>query len=360
MTIEFFCPAITAKFLLYIQAYIELNPFRQAYVIITPYKGGYLEYQYLGEAKQSIPSLGRELTYEFVPIKKQCPGITYKLIYERANISNGTLTGWTRFEAQLPSTISSDAPFTNVRLNVSGTPVSYINAYEYPYHWAFQQNGLEPKGTRTRTYQVLIDSATQTNQLILNSSTSGISIVDFVPTNPNSVCLDDCKFIVYRDGIEVFSRINAECPSVNLVPCQLDFDNTSQKTFGFGSLSLLAAIQGKGGNIPLDDYFYFEVLQDHHYFFQPTNALKTPLLELTILAQENPSNALTFYYVLDLKDVLYSAQYFSDLGCPPPIYSYICKENYECPEGTCKVDCGTHYCCYNEQGISIKSLPKEI
>jgi hypothetical protein len=358
MTIEFLCPAITADFLIYIQALIKLNPSRQAYVTITPYKGAYLEYQYLGETKQIIPSLGQELTYEFVPIKKQCPGIAYKLIYERANISNGTLTGWTRFEAQLPSNIAFDAPFTNVRLNVSETPVNYINVYGYPYHWAFQQNGLEPKGTRTRTYQVIIDSATQTNQLILNSSTTGISIVDFVPTNPNSVCLDDCKFIVYRDGIEVFSRINAECPSVNLVPCQLDLNNVSQKTFDFGLLSLLAAIQGKGGNIPLDDFFYFDVLQDQHYLFEPINTFEIPLSKLEILAQENPSNALTFYYVLDLKDILYSTQYFSDLGCPPPIYSYTCKEGNECPEGTCKVDCGDVYCCYNNQGISVFSFDK--
>ena len=29
-----------------------------------------------------------------------------------------------------------------------------------------------------------------------------------------------------------------------------------------------------------------------------------------------------------------------------------------CPEGTCTVDCGTHYCCYGSDGVAVESVPK--
>ena len=30
----------------------------------------------------------------------------------------------------------------------------------------------------------------------------------------------------------------------------------------------------------------------------------------------------------------------------------------KCPENTCKVDCGTHYCCYGSDGIAVSSFEK--
>lgn len=45
-------------------------------------------------------------------------------------------------------------------------------------------------------------------------------------------------------------------------------------------------------------------------------------------------------------------------GQSPPSHRITCIETSECPENTCKVDCNTHYCCYNSEGISIESFAK--
>lgn len=41
-----------------------------------------------------------------------------------------------------------------------------------------------------------------------------------------------------------------------------------------------------------------------------------------------------------------------------PQISTNCQLVDQCPENTCKVDCGDHYCCYNADGISIYSFYK--
>ena len=40
-----------------------------------------------------------------------------------------------------------------------------------------------------------------------------------------------------------------------------------------------------------------------------------------------------------------------------PVWSHSCSTN-ECPENTCKVDCGNHYCCYGSDGISVFAYEK--
>jgi hypothetical protein len=48
---------------------------------------------------------------------------------------------------------------------------------------------------------------------------------------------------------------------------------------------------------------------------------------------------------------------FCGLGSSPPAYAVSCGIE-TCPPNTCQVDCGTHYCCYNSQGISIFNYMK--
>ncbi len=41
-----------------------------------------------------------------------------------------------------------------------------------------------------------------------------------------------------------------------------------------------------------------------------------------------------------------------------PFVSTNCLFTNQCPENTCRVDCGNHYCCYNSDGYSIYSYLK--
>ena len=51
------------------------------------------------------------------------------------------------------------------------------------------------------------------------------------------------------------------------------------------------------------------------------------------------------------------AQICSVPGCPPPEYQVICNCDCEsCPDGTCAVECDGQICCYDTDGIAIKSI----
>ncbi|ELS04814.1 hypothetical protein Xen7305DRAFT_00045500 [Xenococcus sp. PCC 7305] len=47
---------------------------------------------------------------------------------------------------------------------------------------------------------------------------------------------------------------------------------------------------------------------------------------------------------------------FSFHGLEPDLLCFVVDG--ECPEGTCQVDCGDHYCCYEPTGISVYSFNK--
>ncbi|MEM6613297.1 MAG: hypothetical protein AAF652_13775, partial [Cyanobacteria bacterium P01_C01_bin.72] len=52
------------------------------------------------------------------------------------------------------------------------------------------------------------------------------------------------------------------------------------------------------------------------------------------------------------------AQICSDVGCPPPEYTVVCRCGEECPAGTCAVFCGDHVCCHDPNtGNSVYQIP---
>lgn len=42
-----------------------------------------------------------------------------------------------------------------------------------------------------------------------------------------------------------------------------------------------------------------------------------------------------------------------------PQYIVVCGCKAECPPGTCEIDCGDHFCCYDNEGIAIAIIPKQ-
>lgn len=54
----------------------------------------------------------------------------------------------------------------------------------------------------------------------------------------------------------------------------------------------------------------------------------------------------------------YLFQLFSENNASAPRYKTDCLVK-ECPEGTCKVDCGTVFCCYGSDGIAVSSFEKK-
>ena len=174
-----------------------------------------IKWQYSGEEENRI--IGAD-DYSITEQKNYCPGIRYKLNYSRAIILNGTLSGWTNFSTELPSSVQGKAPYTNIRLTAQGIEPPYDVQYYYGtpiFHWAFQNQGLKPNGSRSRTYQIILNSTNQQNQIILNSSTSGVRIDSIEPVDSQAICPSSKVFNVIKDNKIVYSKINAIAPTVS-------------------------------------------------------------------------------------------------------------------------------------------------
>lgn len=75
-----------------------------------------------------------------------------------------------------------------------------------------------------------------------------------------------------------------------------------------------------------------------------------------VFAIEN-GNCVEIYKKSAVTGVATLVNSFCGLGSSPPAYAVSCGTE-DCPPNTCKVDCHTHYCCYNSQGISVFNFLK--
>ena len=105
-------------------------------------------------------------------------------------------------------------------------------------------------------------------------------------------------------------------------------------------------------NREIDDCDDTEVNCVTNCVLQPGRSLtvkKTASQILEITANNN-------CYEITLDGILISS-FCSDSSCNNPDYNTELIEE-DCPPNTCKVNCGSHYCCYNNNGISVKQIPK--
>lgn len=104
----------------------------------------------------------------------QQPGVFYRLIYNQAVISNGTLSSWTITNGS--NNAGLIGPLSNVRLYANGQLLGGMR------HWGFRQSGMVPVfGDNTRPYRVEVINANGDNIVALSNGSSGIEILGFVP-----------------------------------------------------------------------------------------------------------------------------------------------------------------------------------
>lgn len=104
----------------------------------------------------------------------QNPNATYTYRYERADIANGNLAGWTLFTTNLSAGVTP--PFTAIRLLVSGVD------YGTTEHWAFGWNGSgnpPPNNTSSRSYTAQVQDASGQWKNVYSGTTQGHRMLGF-------------------------------------------------------------------------------------------------------------------------------------------------------------------------------------
>lgn len=144
--------------------------------------------------------------------------------------------------------------------------------------------------------------------------TSSITRVDGQPDNCGNPQSGDCTFKVFDVSNQIiFSETRNVCPTAEVMPSV--YGNNK------GSFN----VKNTDASRPL------KVVNTE------TNNLKSTLVQLgatTIKKLDSPSGSTLF-----------------------PRICWDCEED-KCPSGTCEVDCGVQICCYDSQGIAVKTILK--
>lgn len=323
---------------------------RTAKIKIRPYLAPRIEYQYENEQKQIIYSNGGELSYTIEQIPKQCPGIRYDILLQTPIISNGTLQGWNNIsKININSPYNTDAPYSNVRLLINGVNHEYYDEQNYLYHWSFDSKGLPPYG-RTKNYRVVADTNSYQDVVLHIRNSFGIKIIGFEAEPNQAPCLDDCKFTVeekfydndgyvYRTDIRHQEIRQENCPAVEQFECELGDLETVEANLK--SLEILFISDSEDFDNSLVEFLDTSEIIDY--------------------LSGNPPNCLLVWKLRRQFGLSFSlvniAQICSAAGCPPPKFIYECCICQSCPQNTCPVECGNHICCYDNQGIAVKSIP---
>lgn len=170
----------------------------------------------------------------------------------------------------------------------------------------------------------------------------------------------NCIFKVYKNGEEIFLRINQECPEVELIEeCQLAEEREEILIDKIGYLERIDVVnkyyQVQQGLLDLGGQGLFIVAQDI-----PEQCLNIYKLGIATIvppgdAPVNITNSPQSEFELGLV-----AQICSAVDCPPPEYEVICDCDCEsCPDDTCAVPCGDSICCYAPDGIAHVTIPIE-
>jgi hypothetical protein len=108
----------------------------------------------------------------------QDPNTYYKIKYQTANISSGTLVGWSGDKYTSPSELKGT--ISSAQLLINNVPYSSAASDTELFHWSFDGKGLDPfRNERSKNYSLKINNA----EVYPISVTFGVKILGFVPTN---------------------------------------------------------------------------------------------------------------------------------------------------------------------------------
>jgi hypothetical protein len=184
-----------------------------------------------------------------------------------------------------------------------------------------------------------------------------IRLVEDVGTTPINCTANkiSCTFDALNCGIKIHSENRASCPRIEPPMVTYDLKKSKVITIDLNPFDILYISRGSGGILGTFWANFLNLLSLTLANIPFANSLLQILDQLIL---NNPSECVLITVLRNLSSVETIAQICSSCTSPYPDTNIQCFSEEDCPFDTCKVDCDTHYCCYNSQGISVLSIPK--
>ena len=204
-----------------------------------------------------------------------------------------------------------------------------------------------PDGNGHGTFKLNVSTRYLVREIDLNSSRIDWG---FQRTDNQLDNCGDCTFKVYLDGEIVHEETREECPEVEVLPCRL---SDEIKQIQIQKLPFLERIEIVNETREII-YTPFPLIVDNNTPSECLEIYKTLITAPTGINEFVPLPGAVNPYQ-------HITQICSASGCPPPQYTVIDNCNGDdcksCPDGTCPIECDDVICCYDEQGIAVKSIP---
>lgn len=340
----------------------ELSKERTARIIVTPLTKK-IVWQYPGEPKQEIEA------DDYTVVQKTVGQINYYKFY--LIYATGTVNGRFPPQTTVPAILQDGASITirtgtshygeitnfvplagspNWRLShtygVAGNTNCPLRTIESPLYWQNSNGGLQTVTTTSST-----------------SSSPGVKNISnfYLVEDPNRkdffTCRQsspECLFTVFKCGQIVHQEKRSICPQVETYTCDYEFNQEKIIEVNLNPFDVLFISKGSGGIIG----FFWDVFLNLFKLALENLPFTSPILEaLDQVHKLNPPECSLITVLRGLSTVEVIDQTCSLCNCPPPRLLIECNPK-DCDYGTCKVDCDTHYCCYDSNGIAVKTIAK--
>lgn len=367
---EFYCPSFSNPLVFYYKYLLSIiEKERNVDIGFTPYESNYIEYQYKNEPLKKIYALqGGTLTYKLTDVEVEtCAGQRYRIFFKTKNAiftSNYGLYAGKRgyrcdylnneggnykqfwgpiegFRLAKPAILDSCVGLDSPKYAPAGVKQGF-NDLEVLCYGFGNQPLLE-----ANWFSVYIDGYYNPSAILTDLT------IDYW-IEKNGTCPPKCKFEVFENNEILYSEIREDCPEVKIFPCYLNHEKSKNRSAFLGENDLFVAIPGKLGllNPAVDAALSLAAFQVRGIAINPAI-----FAQLVGLGMSNPEECVLFVRIENFGFIQILDQVCSSVGCPLPLYNVTCKPQKEsCPSDTCAIVCGDVVCCYDDQGIAIKTI----
>lgn len=373
MVTKTYCPDLSGLNLIPPVLLYNLSQPRKAKITVTPYKS-IIRYKYDNETWQTIEADDYEIDNDYVGKETLIPRyrvfLTAKVvgrypddlkkpvIFNDGDIvslrSSGSSYGIIEDSIVFDIDGRKRLNFKSLNRTASSGSVLYKNTNCYIQDSISTVQSNEPKYRKSFLYNY---RSTNTYAAITDVTISHVS-QELNDTFPPLVCktiTSKCTFKVYKCGQLILQKERKNCPQIELFKCFLDYQNTQVISIDL---------------IPFEGLYVATGITNIFEVFNIINLIKSALDGLPFsdddllinylqnLLGGNEKECIIIFTHFPGSPINIIKQICSTCNCLPPQVIVECDPDEECPPNTCAVDCGDHICCYNSEGISIKSIKK--